>query len=226
MKSISELKGRNVVVYDCEIKKPVDGKTVTWETHHLMGISVACLFDYRTGDFSVYLEDNLPELAHRLNQADLVVAFNQINFDNRLLRASGLDLKPDSQLKNYDMLVESRRSIGWSDGMQFPRGMKLDDHLEATFGKASMKTADGADAPGMYQRGEMGRLISYCLADVARERKLFERIWEKGHARTATHGERKFRHPLEMLIEQMPAPGKDPKPDQVDAASVPPPSQL
>ncbi len=219
MKPLSELHGRNVVVYDCEIKKTIDGKTVTWADFHLMGISVACLFDYRTGDFSVYMDDNLPELAHRLNTADLVVAFNQLGFDNELVRKSGLDLKPDSLLKNYDMLLESRVAAGWVDGTTRPKGMRLDDHLEATFGKSSMKTADGADAPGMFQRGEIGKLTSYCLADVAREKKLFEHIWTKGVVRTRAHGERRLRHPIEMLIESMPCPSRS-------EAMAPPPSQL
>jgi hypothetical protein len=199
MKPLSELQGKNIVVYDCEIKNcvgdRVNGKEITWETHELMGISVACLFDYQTGDFSVHLEDNLDELAARLNRADLVVAFNHINFDNRLLRGSGLDLKPDSELKNYDMLVESRLSIGWTPNKPFPKGCRLDDHLEATFGKKHMKTADGAEAPKMFQRGELGKLISYCLADVAREKKLFEKIWTTGEIRTATHGMHNPRHP-------------------------------
>jgi hypothetical protein len=199
MKTLEDLKGRNIVVYDCEIKREigsrVEGKEITWDTHELMGISVACLYDYQTGDFSVHLDDNLQDLAARLNRADLVVAFNHINFDNRLLRASGLDLKPDSELKNYDMLVESRLSIGWKPNQPFPKGCRLDDHLEATFGKKHMKTADGADAPKMYQRGELGKLISYCLADVAREKKLFERIWTEGMIRTAANGIHKPRHP-------------------------------
>ncbi len=217
MKPLSELHGRNVVVYDCEIKATIDGKAVTWADFDKMGVSVACAFDYRSGDFLVFMDDNLQELAQLLNRADLVVAFNQLGFDNQLLRASGLDLKPDSVLKNYDMLLESRVAAGWRDGTTRPKGMRLDDHLEATFGKASMKTADGADAPGMFQRGEIGKLTSYCLADVAREKKLFEHIWTKGVVRTRAHGEKRLRHPIEMLIEGMPAPAE---------AQAPPPSQL
>ncbi len=192
MRNAADLKGKNVVVYDCEIKRcigdKVDGKEITWETHELMGISVACAYDYRSGDFNVYLDDNLHELAARLNEADLVVAFNNINFDNRLVRASGFTLKPDAELKNFDMLLESRKAIGWTPQKPFPKGCRLDDHLRATFGEQFMKTADGAEAPGMYQRGEMGKLISYCLADVARERALFEHIWETGTAKTQAHG--------------------------------------
>ena len=82
---------------------------------------------------------------------------------------------------------------------QFPRGLKLDDHLLGTFGKEHMKTESGADAPIFYQQGKMGKLISYCLADVKREAKLFKHVWDDKHVNTATHGMRLLRDPKERL---------------------------
>ena len=205
-KALEELRGMNVVVYDLEIKNSIGAmvgdKTVTWSTHDLMGISCGVLFDYRTGDFVVYLDDNMNDLAKRLNEADLVVAFNQINFDNRLLRASGLNLKPDEELKNYDMFVESIRSHhpdwSWEKGPRV-KGFRLDDHLSAIFGNHFMKTDHGENAPKLYQRGEMGKLISYCVADVTREKALFEHMWTTGTAKTGLHGEKEVRHPSTLL---------------------------
>lgn len=185
-----ELLGKNIVVYDCEIKEPVDGVKITWDRHHLMGLSVACLYDYRADDWNVYFDKDLGALCERLNTADLVVGFNTTGFDNKLLRALGGPLKSDEELKNWDILDWSRRSTGWRPSGRFPTGLRLDDHLRGTFGEAFMKTADGADAPGMWQRGELGRLVSYCLADVKRERMLFEHIVKTGYVITATHGKR------------------------------------
>jgi DEAD/DEAH box helicase domain-containing protein len=210
VRELSELTGRNIVVYDCEIKQcigvPVTNHatgvttTITWNDHHLMGISVACLFDYEDGDYKVFMGSNLNALAERLNRAELVVAFNQINFDNKLLRASSLALNPDEQLRNYDMLVESRKALGWKVGSSsYPRGCKLDDHLMGTFGKEMLKTANGEEAPRMYQRGEIGRLISYCLADVRREKALFEHIWLHGWVKTPVNGTKTVKHPIEFL---------------------------
>jgi DEAD/DEAH box helicase domain-containing protein len=210
VRELSELTNRNIVVYDSEIIRSigddVEGRKVTWNDHDLMGISVACAFDYEDGDYKVFMQDNLPELAERLNRAELVVAFNQIGFDNKLLRASGLPLNPDEQLRNYDMLVESRKALGWKVGSNsYPRGCKLDDHLSAIFGKTMLKTANGEEAPRMYQRGEMGKLISYCLADVRREKALFEHIWLHGWVKTPTNGTKTVKHPIEFLNWPKPA---------------------
>jgi hypothetical protein len=188
---LEKLNGKNIVVYDTEIKNVVDGIKVTWGTKNLMGISVACLFDYLTGDYQVYFDKDVEQLAHRLNAADLVVGFNTTGFDNDVVRSNGgKSLWDDEKLKNWDILEHSRRSTGWTPKDRFPSGMKLDDHLEATFGEQFMKTADGADAPLMFQRGEIGKLTSYCLADVRREKTLFEHIVQHGWVKTKMHGQK------------------------------------
>lgn len=184
------LRGKNVVVYDCEIENVIDGKEVTWGTYDKMGFSVGCLYDYLSDDYHVYFRENVQELCDRLNIADLVVGFNTTGFDNKLLRGLGGDLKPDNLLKNFDILEQSRRAMGWGPDKQFPKGMRLDDHLEATFGAAFKKTADGAMAPVWWKEGKRAKVTTYCLADVKRERMLFEHIVDKGWAATATHGKR------------------------------------
>lgn len=185
------LTGKNIVVYDLEIQNVIDGKKITWADHDKMGLSVGCLFDYETGDYSIYFEKDRHALAERLNRAALIVAFNQIGFDNVLLRAIGTYLKPDSELSNYDMLLESRKAVGWKGG-RFPSGLKLDNHLESTFGKSLMKTEHGSQAPVMWQEGKIGEVTSYCLADVRREKMLFEHIVNKGWASTEAYGKRFF----------------------------------
>lgn len=166
------LLGKNIVVYDTEIKKPIEECSRGWSSHDEMGISVACAYDYRVDRYRVFMDDNMPELVDRLNEpGTVVVAFNHIGFDNVLLRASGLPLKSDSELLNYDMLVESRKAAGVSG---FTRGFKLDDHLQAL--QLPMKTANGAMAPVMWQERRYGELIDYCLNDVTQERALFEYV--------------------------------------------------
>jgi len=166
------LEGRNVVVYDLEIKKTIDQCSKGWASHDEMGISVGCAYDYRSEKFRVFMDDNMQELVDRLNEPQtIVVAFNHINFDNKLLRASGFNLKPDSELKNYDMLQVSRDGAGLSVNARVP-GFKLDQHLE-TLG-LPMKTGDGAMAPIWWQEGKIGKVIDYCMNDVTQEKNLFE----------------------------------------------------
>ena len=185
---MKSLVGKNIVVFDCEIENDV----ISWDRKDLMGFSVGCMFDYRDGDYKVFLKRDIQEMADRMNEADLVVGFNILGFDNELIQAQGGHLNTDTTQRSWDILYHSRRSIGWDVGKQFPKGMRLDDHLLATFGKDFVKTDDGALAPKMWRDGKHSKVISYCLADVRREKMLFEHILRHGSASTGLHGERKF----------------------------------
>lgn len=199
------LNGLNIVVFDCEIENDVDGTMVTWDRKDLMGFSVGCLFDYKTGDYGVYFKEDIQRFADRLNSADLIVGFNILGFDNDLIRAQGGKLKSDSELNHYDLLYYSRLAMGWTPSQRFPKGMRLDDHLQATFGKENMKTEDGAMAPKMWRDGRKGEVVSYCLADVKREKMLFEHVFNYGWAKTEMHGKRDFdRKPILNLIPPLP----------------------
>ncbi len=167
-----DLLGKNIVVYDLEIKKPIEECSKGWNSHDEMGISVGCAFDYRSNRYRVFMDDNIKELVDRLNEpGTVVVAFNHIGFDNVLLRQSGLPLNDDANLLNFDMLVESRKAAGAGG---FVKGFKLDDHLRVL--GLPMKTANGALAPIMYREGKIGELVDYCLNDVTQEKALFEHI--------------------------------------------------
>jgi len=177
-RALSELMGKNIVVYDLEIKKPIEECKKGWNGFDEMGISVGCAFDYRDMKYRVFMDSNMPLLAARLNEpGTLIVAFNHVRFDNNLLRGAGYPLKPDSELRNYDMMLVSKRGAGSSDDGRH-KGFKLDDHLHAL--KLPMKTANGALAPLMWKNGELGDLVDYCLNDVQVERGLFQYIWQHG----------------------------------------------
>jgi hypothetical protein len=208
--------GRNIVVYDLEIKEPIEG-AVTWDRHDLMGISVGVAYHYLTGEFKVYMDDNIAELAAHLHEAELISGFNIIGFDNRLLDATiGAkgDLERVLNLKSYDMLVESRKAAGWRPNMQFPKSMRLDDHLRCTFGQQWLKTSDGGEAPRMWKRGELGRLVSYCIDDVKRECMLFEHVWHGRPVTTPLHAPRVLDRA--RFSNELPPPPPPVEPPRVD----------
>lgn len=164
------LNGKNIVVYDLEIKNPIEKLSNGWSSMDEMGISVGCAYDYRANRYRVFMDDNIQELVDRLNEPEtMVVGFNTVRFDNALLRASKLDLKPDEELNNYDMVQVSRKGARVNN---FAKGFKLDEHLKAC--GLPLKTASGAQAPLLYQEGKIGELIDYCLNDVAQEKALFQ----------------------------------------------------
>ena len=187
---LETLVGKKIVVFDLEIKEEIGKNGVTWSTYDKMGISVGVAFNYFTMDYEIYMDDNIQDLRNLLATSDLIVGFNILGFDLPLLAATTKPVEKNPKLEIYDLLYKSRESIGWKDGDRFPTGLKLDNHLEATFGKTEMKTADGAQAPVMWQQKKLGKLISYCLADVKREKMLFEHVLQKKLVKTTGHPDR------------------------------------
>lgn len=178
MRNRLDLLGKNIVVYDLEIKKPVDQCVKGWGGHDEMGISVGACYDYRSARYRIFMDDNIHQLVERLNEpGTLVVAFNHIVFDNKLLRGSGYPLLPDEKLKLYDMLMVSKAGCGLSGGARV-KGFKLDDHLEVL--KLPKKIGEGAEAPIKWQKGLIGEVVDYCLNDVFSERSLFEYMYVRG----------------------------------------------
>jgi hypothetical protein len=177
----ADLMGKNIVVYDLEIKEEIGKNGIGWKSFDKMGISVGCAFDYRSYKFRVFMDDNIRELVERLNEENtLVVAFNHVSFDNNLLRGNGLPLKDDRHLKNYDMLLESRKGAG---AVGFIKGFTLDEHLKEM--KLPVKTGNGALAPIWWQEGKAGKVIDYCLNDVMVEKQLFDEIYLTGRMASA-----------------------------------------
>jgi hypothetical protein len=180
MRTIEDLIGKNIVVYDLEIKNEVESLPRRWASKDLMGISTAVSFDYRTLEYKVFMDDNIHELVERLNElGTMIVAFNQISFDNEILRHDkllvdrGITLNDD--VHNFDMYVESKKAAGAD---KFAKGYNLDAHLKQM--NLSCKTDCGSEAPKMYQRGEIAKLINYNLNDVNVEKTLFEHIYVHG----------------------------------------------
>jgi hypothetical protein len=172
---------KNCVVFDLEIKNPIATKE-DWKKYAKMGISVGCSYDFSTGEYGVYMDDNLQELVDLINGSSLVTGFNIQEFDLPLLRATAElmklnPLKPDDEIFVYDIYRESKIGAGAD---KYAKGFNLDAHLKATFGEHFLKTAHGSEAPVMWQNHKYGKLVDYCLADVHRERMLFEHIWYNG----------------------------------------------
>ena len=181
--STQDLKGKNIIVYDIEIKKSPDQCRNGWSSKDEMGISVACMFDYQTMMYHAFMDDNMCDMVDRMSKpGTMIVGFNTINFDNAVLRASGYPLPADDYLNNYDLMVISREGAKDSGSIaSVHKGTSLDDHLK-TIG-LPVKSGDGALAPKLWQDGKVGELVNYCLYDVFCEKNLFEFMYVRGYAR-------------------------------------------
>ena len=150
-----------MIVYDIEIKKAIAGKNDElldgieycggWHDHSNMGISCICAYDYRQDRYRTFCDDNMAEFQALACDADLLVGFNNIGFDNKVIRANGLfDIKSnvsgsiDFDAKSYDILREIWVADGLSPEFHYPShiGYGLDNVVQCNFGFG--KTGHGA----------------------------------------------------------------------------------
>ena len=128
----------------------------------LLDISVVCTYDSETGEYQSYLQEDLHKLWPVLERADMLITFNGEHFDIPLLNKyySG-DL---TKIKSLDLLKEVKKALGFRIG--------LDNIASATLGKG--KTAHGLEAIEWWKKGEVEKIIKYCLADVEVTKDVYE----------------------------------------------------
>jgi len=174
----------NIVIYDCEIKRgiPARGEEKIpgieyckgWGDHAGMGVSVTGVYDYDEDRYRVFCDDNVDEMLELFASADLLVGFNSIRFDDRLLVATYPDYA-DITTTRYDLLVETWRAAGLKPSWGSPKthgGFGLDAMCEANFGVR--KSGHGAMAPVLWQQGKIGAVIDYCLNDIRMTKMLLD----------------------------------------------------
>lgn len=177
-----------MLIYDCEIKKAIPGKDGViiqgieyckgWDDFEGMGIACVCAYDYEEDAYRVFCNDNLGAFEalvdhHTLNDG-LIVGYNSLKFDNRLVAAHGIPINPAA---SYDILVEIWKAVGlgpefvWETHM----GFGLDDMIRANFDDYG-KTGDGKMAPVLWQQGKIGTVIDYGMTDVWLTKMLLDKV--------------------------------------------------
>ncbi|SDB56430.1 DEAD/DEAH box helicase domain-containing protein [Desulfonatronum thiosulfatophilum] len=140
-----------------------------WGNAAQMGVSCAVLYDSREDVFIDYLQQDIPKLVEKLRQVDLVVGFNILNFDYRVLRGC-LDFN-FQDLPTLDMLKTVHDRLGYRLSL---------DHL-ARHTLQSQKSANGLDALKWWKQGQIDKIIAYCRDDVAITRDLYLYGCDKGY---------------------------------------------
>ena len=173
------------IIYDIEILRAIPNKDGSklegieycggWNDHANMGITVIGAYDYQEDRYRVFCKDNFQRFIARAAQPDmLLVGFNSIAFDNAVI---GAELQiPFPEGICYDLLRESWVAAGLGPKFEYPShiGYGLDAMCARNFG--TKKTGDGAVAPVLWQRGEIGQVIDYCLNDVRLTKQLFDAV--------------------------------------------------
>lgn len=153
------LKNRHYLVVDIETQK-IAQDVGGWQNIDKLGVSVACAYDSKSGQFLSFKEDQLPEL-HKLCKERLIVGYNIIGFDLKVLTAYGFDSR---KFDVFDIMLDVENNSG-------RRFVKLDSIAKATLGHA--KIADGLQAVEWYKKGEIDKIIEYCQKDVEITRDVF-----------------------------------------------------
>jgi len=149
------------VVFDVETQRSAED-VGGWKNIRDLGISVAVAYVTAEDAYRVYREAELSALVDLLRSAPLIVGFNIIDFDYRVL-SRYTDFKL-STLPTRDLLADIHKQLGFR--------LKLDDVAAATLGSA--KSADGLLAIQWYREEKWDELIEYCKQDVKVTRGLFE----------------------------------------------------
>ena len=128
----------------------------------LLDISVVCIYDSETDSYSSYLQEDLNKLWPIIEKADMLITFNGDHFDIPLLdKYYPGDL---TKIKSLDLLKEVRKSLGHRIGLGLI--------AQGTLNKG--KGGHGLDAIEWWRKGEIDKIIKYCLEDVKITKEIYE----------------------------------------------------
>ena len=153
---------RNIVYFDLETQRTANDAG-GWDKKRDMGMSVGVTYSTASGQYQIYPENRVHDLVNELLRADLVVGFNNINFDYEVLMGyTAYDLP--ALVPTLDLLVELEKKLG--------HRLSLDAVATATLGVG--KTADGLDAIRWWREGRILEIAEYCCFDVKVTRLVHE----------------------------------------------------
>src|SRR5204862_7972704 len=101
---------RDIVYFDLETQRTANDAG-GWARKGDMRMSVGVIFSTATGRYEVFGETQVDRLVGRLRRADLVVGFNILNCDYRVLMGcTSLDLV--AELPTADVMADMERRLG------------------------------------------------------------------------------------------------------------------
>jgi DEAD/DEAH box helicase domain-containing protein len=147
-------------VLDIETRRSAE-QVGGWNRAEKMGVSCAILYDSQKDFYQEYFQEDIERLCQDLTQFDLIVGFNIIGFDYKVL--SGLSNFDFSSLPTLDILLKVHERLGYR--------LSLDHLASETLG--CKKSADGLMALKWWEQGEIDKIVSYCRQDVRVTKDLY-----------------------------------------------------
>nr|WP_303649960.1 DEAD/DEAH box helicase [Desulfobotulus pelophilus] len=174
--------GKRYLVLDLETRRSA-AEVGGWHRADRMEVSCVVVYDSALDDCITFLAEDMDELIVLLKQADLVVGFNILRFDYRVL--SGYTNFDFSSLPTLDLLVKVHERLGYR--------LSLDHLGRETLG--AQKSADGLLALQWWKEGKLLEIIDYCRQDVVLTRDLYLHGLEKGYVLFRNKAEQVVRLP-------------------------------
>lgn len=151
-----------IVFFDLETIRSAD-EVGGWGAADKMGLAVAALYDSSSRRYHHFFESDVADLIARLIAADLVVGFNHIRFDYKvLLGYSSIDL--EKRTRSFDIMLDLADRLG--------RFIGLGAIATASLGEG--KSGDGLQSLKWWREGEKEKVVRYCMDDVRITKELFE----------------------------------------------------
>ena len=169
------------LIYDCEIIRCIPDRSghrepglkycEGWHDHANMGISLIGAWLSWKDSIRIYPKSAFGAFQEAVDEAELVVGFNSINFDDKLCQSNGIRIKTD-----YDLLQEvwvaANMPRYYTPGETRP-GYKLENLAQANLGRG--KSGSGELAPVLWQQGKQWAVAKYLTDDVLITKEIFQR---------------------------------------------------
>lgn len=170
-----------ILIYDCEIIKCIPDRNgyqkpgleycTGWNDHKNMGISLIGAWLSWDNSIRIYPQSAFDKFQQIVNEADLIVGFNSISFDDKLCKANGIEIKTD-----YDLLSEVWAAAGMPRQYTYGvtcAGYKLENLAQANLKRG--KSGSGELAPELWQRGKQWEVAKYLTDDILITKAIFQR---------------------------------------------------
>ena len=187
---VEEERGPRIMVLDIETRRGAN-EVGGWRNSHLMGVAVAVVWDSKTGELHAFGEDDVEEMFSLLKKADLVVGFNIIGFDYKVL--SAYDDGSIARLPTFDILYDVHKRLGY----RLSLGHLAEQNLGAE------KSADGLQSLEWVRQGRMDLVEEYCKKDVEITRDLFQYGLDTGKFRFLKKDGRLMEMAIDWVLEDL-----------------------
>jgi len=172
-----------MLVYNLSIRKPIQLENEprikgvkyadSWSDYKGMGISVISWYNYNADKYGYHLGDKkgLISFDNMIKGIKVFAGFNNIGFDNKLLRAHGINIFDE---RSYDILRQLPDKIDKITNSNY----SLNTFVKVNFGKKIY--GNGADVPLWWQEGKTQKVIDYCVMGIKLTRLLLDKIIKTG----------------------------------------------